>query len=87
MKFIARNLTQQQPMFSLIQHYGVDTVTRSHTAWDLMVHTPYVTNYRKTFCYSSPIEWNKLPAFLKASQSFPSFKTKIKNHFLAMYPE
>lgn len=71
LKFIARNLAQEQSMFSLIQNSGIDIVTRSHTTRDLKLNTPLVAAYRKSFSYQGPLEWNKLPSSFKVSPSFP----------------
>ena len=35
----------------------------------------------KTFGYIAPTVWNSLPADLRASPSFPTFKVKLKTHF------
>lgn len=85
MKFIARYLTQTEPIFSLINQTDLDIGTRSSVSRNLSVKIPNVDIYRKSFCYKGPKEWNQLPDDLKVSQSFPSFKNKIKNYFLAMY--
>lgn len=87
LKFIAKNLALPDPMFCLVQNLGLDIVTRSHSARDLKLTNPNVSIYRKSFCYQGPSEWNKLPTELKAIQSFPSFKYKVKNHFRALYSE
>lgn len=87
LKFIAKNLTRPDSIFQLNQQSNLDIVTRSNTCRNLKVNTPYVSAYRKSFCYNGPKEWNQLPTDLKAPQSFPSFKNKLKSHFLALYVE
>lgn len=87
MKFIARNLTQFEPMFTLSQQSNLDVVTRSNTSRNICLKMPNVNIYRKSFCYNGPIEWNQLPDDIKTSQSFPSFKNKSKNYFLALYAD
>lgn len=85
LKFIARNLTHPNPIFQTVQQSDRNISTRGSTERNLQTITPNIVTYRKSFCYNGVLEWNKLPADLNAPQSHPTFKKKLKNHFLSTY--
>ena len=60
-----------------------DHLTRSRNLLNPNFHRLTVTqNY---ISFKGPLEWNKLPIFVKESQSFEIFKTRVKNHLIEAY--
>ena len=62
-----------------------DYLTRSRNLLNPNFHRLTVT--QNSVSFKGPLEWNKLPIFVKESQSFEIFKTRVKNHLIEAYSQ
>ena len=65
----------------LIQVY---TPSRSLRSADKLLLTKPITKLKvgeRSFCYSAPVVWNKLPFELRSCTRLPTFKKHLKTHF------
>ena len=65
----------------LIQVY---TPSRSLRSADKLLLTKPITKLKvgeRSFCYSAPVLWNKLPFELRSCTRLPTFKKYLKTHF------
>lgn len=83
LKYINRNLVSAQPIFTPLTHSS--STTRGITSNNLILNTPNITTFRKSFCYNGVKVWNGLPNDLRSPQSFFSFKKKLKARFINNY--
>ena len=64
-------------------HFDVGTVEQSKF---LFTKRPHLANYGgKMIQVYGPLLWNSLPKEIHDSTSLPTFKNKIKSHYVAQY--
>lgn len=82
-KFIYMNLASNTPLFNYYSHSGLPT--RSGDEKNLATLRPEYFLFRKSIFYDGIKMWNSLDPLLKQDMSYPTFKYKLKKHFLENY--
>ena len=62
-----------------------DHLTRSRNL--LNPNFQRLTVTQNSVSFKGPLEWNKLPIFVKDSQSFEIFKTRVKKQLIEAYSQ
>ena len=56
--------------------------TRSAATYNVVVPFPHTEMFKRSFSYSGPTLWNKLPVSIKEAQSLGIFKSLLKDYVL-----
>ncbi len=88
--FAYRTTSGSAPLYlnSLLQTYMPSRSLRSASEWRITVPSQRGTkSLSQTFSFTVPIWWNDLPNSIRAAESLPIFKKRLKTHlFIFIWP-
>lgn len=83
LSLIHHQILNQTPLFPLRENFT--SSTRSSDNKHILLTRPNTEQFRKSFCYSGPSEWNALSTELKNCNTLSVFKLKLKRSILSTY--